>query len=144
MVQPDNAQDIAIALGVVRKFGCHFAVLGGGTSPFKGASNAHGGVTIDLYALNTVKFTSSEKKHARVGGGAIWADVYRYLDPKNMSAVGTRNSLTGVAGSIIGGRNVSSHVAGCYLQYYRWHLVLLASTWLVLRLSHRIRSHPRK
>jgi FAD/FMN-containing dehydrogenase len=104
MVQPYDAQDIAIALSVVRKFGCHFAVLGGGTSPFKGASNAHDGVTIDLYALNTVKFTNSEKKYVKVGGGAIWADVYRYLDPKNMSAVGTRNSLTGVAGSIIGGR----------------------------------------
>jgi hypothetical protein len=104
MVQPYNAQDIAIALGVVRRFGCHFAVFGGGTSPFKGASNAHNGVTIDLYALNKVKFTNAEKTHVRVGGGAIWADVYRYLDPKNMSAVGTRNSLTGVAGSIIGGK----------------------------------------
>jgi hypothetical protein len=37
----------------------------------------------------------------------LWADVYRYLDPLDLSAAGTRNSLTGVVGSILGGKPLS-------------------------------------
>jgi FAD/FMN-containing dehydrogenase len=102
-VQPLSPEEVALALSVVKSHGCHFAVLGGGTSPFRGASNAEGGVTVDLYALNEIKFVGRDESYISVGGGNIWADVYQFLDPKNLSAVGTRNSLTGVAGSILGG-----------------------------------------
>ena len=103
-VQPRRAQEVANALGVVRKHGCKFAVLGGGTSPFRGASNAHGGVTFDLRRMNNIEFSDPEALLLSVGGGTLWADVYSYLDPRNLSATGTRNSLTGVAGSVLGGK----------------------------------------
>lgn len=78
-------------------------MLGGGTAPFRGASNADGGVTIDLQALKFVRESDDYPNSIDVGGGALWDDVYGYLDPKNLTAVGTRNSFTGVAGSILGG-----------------------------------------
>jgi hypothetical protein len=94
---------VAEILAIVRKHECHFAVLGGGTSPFRGASNAHEGVTISLRRMKEVSFVDETKREIRVGGGSLWADVYSALDPFNMSATGTRNSLTGVVGSILGG-----------------------------------------
>jgi len=81
-----------------------FAVLGGGTSPFLEASNAQDGVTIDLALMNSVTLIRDDKLTLEVGGGALWADVYRQLDARNLSASGTRSSLPGVAGSILGGK----------------------------------------
>ncbi|KAK8078575.1 hypothetical protein PG996_004745 [Apiospora saccharicola] len=109
-VQPRSADEIAAVLNVVRERRCRFAVLGGGTAPSAGSSNAEGGVTIDLRRMDDVRMVDAPKTDwstndpvVQVGGGARWADVYRLLEPRNMSAVGTRSSLTGVVGSILGG-----------------------------------------
>ncbi len=102
-VRFQRPQQVATALSAVVSRACHFAVLGGGTAPFRGASNADGGVTIDLQALKFVRESDDYPNSIDVGGGALWDDVYGYLDPKNLTAVGTRNSFTGVAGSILGG-----------------------------------------
>ncbi|KAH8821358.1 hypothetical protein F5884DRAFT_827612 [Xylogone sp. PMI_703] len=102
-VEPQNASDVAKILAVAKVHWCHFAVLAGGTSPFRYASNADGGITIDMRRMKSVQIVDDQLLHVKVGAGAIWADVYRELDPRNMSATGTRNSLTGVTGSILGG-----------------------------------------
>ncbi|CAD6576146.1 MAG: hypothetical protein ASARMPRED_007618 [Alectoria sarmentosa] len=101
-VRPRGAGDVASVLAIAREQACHFAVLGGGTSPFKGASNAEGGITIDMSLLKNIELDPDSMEIA-VGGGSLWADVYRFLDPRNLSATGTRNSLTGVVGSVLGG-----------------------------------------
>jgi len=103
-VQPVSTTEISDVLKAVRERRCKFAVLGGGTSPFLEASNAQDGVTIDLGLMNSVTLIRDDKLTLEVGGGALWADVYRELDPRNLSASGTRNSLTGVVGSILGGK----------------------------------------
>ncbi|WPH01297.1 Hypothetical protein R9X50_00413500 [Acrodontium crateriforme] len=100
---PRHNRDVAEILRVIRKFNCHFAVLGGGTSPFKGASNADAGITIDMQSLRDLDVVDGENAHVVVGAGNLWAHVYAALAPFNMSATGTRNSLTGVIGSILGG-----------------------------------------
>ena len=92
-------------LEIIRAHSCLFAVLGGGTSPFAGVSNANGGITIDLDLLSSIKITENTTSPlVEVGGGATWADLYRHLDPLDLSSAGTRNSLTGVVGSILGGK----------------------------------------
>lgn len=101
-VQPFRAGDVANILSVVRGQQCKFAVLGGGTAPFFEASNVQGGVTIDLQLMNSI-ILGDNNDTVQVGGGAIWAEVYRELDPYHLSSVGTRNSRTGVVGSILGG-----------------------------------------
>lgn len=40
------------------------------------------------------------------GAGNVWADVYTRLDSLGISAAGTRNSLTGITGSILGGKYI--------------------------------------
>lgn len=103
-VKPQNAEDVAAVLKIIVSHSCLFAVLGGGTSPFKGASNAEGGVTIDLERLNSILILENNGSVVEVGGGVLWATLYRFLDKRNLSSAGTRNSLTGVVGSILGGR----------------------------------------
>lgn len=90
-------------LNVSKAYQCHFAVLAGGTSPFRHASNSEGGITIDMRRMKSVQLIDEDLLHVKVGAGAVWADVYRELDQRNMSATGTRNSLTGVTGSVLGG-----------------------------------------
>jgi FAD/FMN-containing dehydrogenase len=105
-ILPTSAHDVAAALQVIRSNSCQFAVLGGGTSPFKGASNAIGGVTLDMSLLNSIDIQQdalATDLSIQVGAGCRWADVYGALDARNLSATGTRNSLTGVVGSILGG-----------------------------------------
>lgn len=53
--------------------------------------------------MREIAFVEGTDLQVSVGAGNLWADVYRALQPWNMSAVGTRNSLTGVVGSILGG-----------------------------------------
>ena len=106
-ITPRTSEEVALILERIVAHSCVFAVLGGGTSPFAGASNANQGITIDLGLLNSVQFHEEDSTVVAVGGGARWADVYRFLDPLNLSSAGTRNSLTGVVGSILGGQKLS-------------------------------------
>ncbi|KAK0613275.1 hypothetical protein B0T14DRAFT_437459 [Immersiella caudata] len=103
-ITPRNSEEVALTLAKIVANSCRFAVLGGGTSPFAGVSHADGGITIDLELLNSVNLIETPNGNAvEVGGGTTWAELYWFLDPLNLSAAGTRNSLTGVVGSILGG-----------------------------------------
>lgn len=135
-VEPEDSADVAEVLTIVRHYDCHFAVLGGGTSPFKGASSAIQGVTIDMRRMRNVTLIDNGKLEVRVGGGSRWADVYRTLDPFNMSATGTSNSLTGVVGSILGGKllkNFGTTSAISRNNKFRWNIFLFRVPWLGLR-----------
>ena len=46
---------------------------------FKGASGIEDGVTIDLGDMNGVVY-HAENDTVAVGPGAVWGDVYEYLD----------------------------------------------------------------
>ncbi|KAK1749452.1 bifunctional solanapyrone synthase [Echria macrotheca] len=106
-VTPRTAEQVAGILSIAVAYSCMFAVLGGGTSPFSGVSNADGGITVDLELLRDIRLVENGDDGAstfvEVGGGATWADLYAFLDPLELSSAGTRNSLTGVVGSILGG-----------------------------------------
>lgn len=47
---------------------------------------------------------SSDHHTVSVGPGSRWIDVYDYLDPFGLSAVGTKEPGPGVGGSILGGQ----------------------------------------
>ncbi|KAI9752324.1 MAG: hypothetical protein M4579_005667 [Chaenotheca gracillima] len=156
-VEPRSAQDVADALSVARTHGCNFAVLGGGTSPFRGASSAEGGITIDLCRMRSIDFLDSEPGLVYVAAGNRWADVYRVLDARNLSATGTRNSLTGVVGSILGGetlgeetpRRIADPTSGgisFFSQHHGWSCDNVAEFEVVLANSSIVNvtefSHP--
>ena len=81
---------------------CHFAIRGGGHTPWPGSANIKAGVTIDLSNINQVE-ASDDKKITSVGGGAKWVDVYKYLDSRNLAVAGGRVSAVGVGGLTLGG-----------------------------------------
>lgn len=67
-----------------------------------GASNAQGGITIDLRKLDDV-VVDEGLEWARVGTGNKWKRVYEVLEPLGRTAVGGRDGEVGVGGFILGG-----------------------------------------
>jgi FAD/FMN-containing dehydrogenase len=78
-----------------------FAVRGGGHNANKGFNNIEDGVTIDMRSLNAVEVVGDVVK---VGAGAIWQDVYDVVEKYNVTVMGGRIGVVGVAGFLTGGK----------------------------------------
>ena len=78
------------------------AIRSGGHMCATGASNAHGGVTVDLRALNSIQ-VHPDRSTVSVGAGATWDAVYAKLDPLGISVAGGRIANVGVGGLTLGG-----------------------------------------
>ena len=89
-------------LKTVQQAECPFAIKSGGHSRGVGASNADGGVTIDLVRLNGIQ-VSKNKKSVVIGAGLRWLDVYQELEKHNLLVVGGRVADVGVGGLLLGG-----------------------------------------
>ncbi|KAK0735938.1 hypothetical protein B0T21DRAFT_383647 [Apiosordaria backusii] len=66
------------------------------------ASNIAGGVTLDLRALNEITLINGNAD-VRLGVGSSWGNVYKQLDPLNLTVAGGRVAGVGVGGFLIGG-----------------------------------------
>ncbi|KAF2648110.1 FAD-binding domain-containing protein [Lophiostoma macrostomum CBS 122681] len=108
IVVPTSSQDVSLAVTILSLgfqagiSGCQFAVRGAGHTPWAGAANIDGGVTIDTQSLNQVT-VSSNQGTVSVGPGNRWGNVYPTLDNLNVAMVGGRLSHVGVGGLVIGG-----------------------------------------
>ena len=80
-VEPASNEDVSLVLRTVVETGCHFAVKGGGHARSPGFSNADGGLTVDLIKMSETVL-SGDGESVTVGAGAVWGDVYNYLEPK--------------------------------------------------------------
>ena len=67
------------------------------------AANINNGVLIDMAMFNNVTYDAANDV-ATVGAGQTWGDVYRRLDPHNVTVVGGRVLDVGVAGLALGGQ----------------------------------------
>lgn len=67
-----------------------------------GASNAPGGITIDLRKIDDID-VGEGMETARIGAGNRWKGVYEALEPLNRTVAGGRNSDVGVGGFTMGG-----------------------------------------
>jgi len=103
-ILPRSPRDVSDAIKIIIQHRCIFAVKSGGHAMFSGASNAPGGITLDLQYLNDLDI-SPDHSTAYVGPGNRWADVYDFLDPMNLTAVGGRDSQVGVGGFLLGGEH---------------------------------------
>jgi FAD/FMN-containing dehydrogenase len=86
----------------VTKYDCNFAVKSGGHALFAGASNAIGGVTIDMRKFKEIK-VSEDRKTVRLGTGNNWGEVYAELEPMGLMVLGGRVGILGVGGFLLGG-----------------------------------------
>lgn len=102
---PASAQDVSDTIKVITQYECIFAVKSGGHAMFSGASNAPGGITLDLRKLNSLQI-SDDRRLTSIGSGNRWIDVYDYLDPFNVTVVGGRDAQVGVGGFLLGGKHL--------------------------------------
>lgn len=108
IVRPDNAKDVSLTVAILtvgEKFipgRCQFAVRGGGHTPFAGAANIDGGITIDLANLNQVDI-SKDRSTVTIGPGNRWGDVYSQITPQGLAIGGGRVAIVGVGGLVLGG-----------------------------------------
>ena len=94
-------EDVFATLAYARRAGLEVSVRGGGHSVAGHCLNDDG-VVLDVRGMNSVE-VDPERRIARIGGGAVWAEVDRATQAHGLATTGGRVSTTGVAGLTMGG-----------------------------------------
>ncbi|MEU0095508.1 FAD-binding oxidoreductase [Kribbella sp. NPDC006257] len=101
IVQARSVEDVSRAVGFARENGLEIAVRGGAHSP-GGSCTVADGLVIDLSGLNAVTIDPVAKR-ARVGGGALLADLDAAAQQYGLAVPAGMVSHTGVGGLTLGG-----------------------------------------
>lgn len=101
--------------------------------PIPGYANIDGGILVGLTDLNQITL-SSDKSYVSVGPGRRWEEVYDFLEPYGLVALGGRVGIVGVPGLLLGGGIsfysnqygfASDNVITFEVRIFPYHLVLM-------------------
>lgn len=98
---PAGVSDVLQSITFAREHGLEISVKGGGHN-VAGYATTDGGLMIDLENLRMVR-VEPQRRTARAGGGARWADFDRETGVFGLATTGGVISTTGVAGLTLGG-----------------------------------------
>lgn len=101
IVQPDDAESVAVAVRAAVAAGLPISVRGGGHS-VAGHAVADGAVCVDLRRMRGVAVDPAARR-ASVQGGAVWEDVDRATMPHGLATTGGTFWDTGVGGLTLSG-----------------------------------------
>ena len=101
VVRCTGAADVIAAVGFARSNDLRIAVRGGGHS-IAGFSTVDDGIVIDLSPMRGISVDPVSRR-ARVGGGAVWADLDHETQAYGLATTGGLISTTGVGGLTLGG-----------------------------------------
>ncbi len=100
VVRCASTEDVVAALGCAREHDLLVSVRCGGHST-PGYSSCDDGLVIDLRPMSGVQ-VDADARTARVGGGAVWAELDAATQEHGLAVTGGRVSDTGVAGLALG------------------------------------------
>ncbi|UJR17265.1 hypothetical protein I4U23_004160 [Adineta vaga] len=100
-VEPGISADVAIIMQLIRERRVPFGIKGGGHATNPNFSSTTG-IHIVMRRLNSITFDSQEQT-VRLGAGLVWLEVYKFLEPYNVTVNGGREGTAGVAGVTLGG-----------------------------------------
>jgi FAD/FMN-containing dehydrogenase len=127
---PTNVSEVAVLVSFASKHSLDLATRCGGHGP-RGISSTSGGLCIDLAKLKSMSI-DIDTRQATIGGGAIWSEVYAFLQPYDLAAVDSVCSSVGVGGfSLVGGHGWLTGAHGMALDSILKVEVVLADTTVV-------------
>ncbi|EKG17147.1 FAD linked oxidase [Macrophomina phaseolina MS6] len=83
---PESTEEVAGAVALFAQNECKFAIKGAGHSAIPQAANIDDGILVPMQQINSTDI-NFEGGYIRVGAGAKLVDIYRALDPHNLTAV---------------------------------------------------------
>ena len=101
IIQPTGVSDVIQAINFARENELELSIKGGGHN-VAGYATTDGGLMLDLENMRGVR-VDPERRTARVGGGARWADFDREAGVFGLATTGGVISTTGVSGLTLGG-----------------------------------------
>lgn len=101
IIRCKTERDVAAGLRFARENNLAIAVRSGGHG-LSGQATADGGVLIDLSPMNDVRI-DPEERTARVGAGAVWAEVAEAANEYGLAVTSGDVGTVGVGGLAVGG-----------------------------------------
>lgn len=97
VLRPATPTEVADALAYARTQPVDLSIRSGGHG-ISGRSTNHGGIIIDLAALNTIEVIDTTTRRVRIGPGARWSDVAAALAPHGWGLSSGDHGGVGVGG----------------------------------------------
>ncbi len=107
VLRPTSAAQVADALGYARSQGAALLGPGSGRVPLSirsaghgisGRSTNHGGIVVDVGALNRIDVVDAQRRLVRIGAGATWGEVATALDEHGWAITSGDYGGVGVGG----------------------------------------------